>query len=113
MGGILLKGFVPNMKAKNVYEVLFKFEDFCNHSNVIKKIDVIYKKPDGTSRFSSWEVEIEGKGLLRWTERDELDSQKLKITFEKTEGDIEILSGSWEVIEELDGASIQFEAMYS
>ena len=52
---------------------------------------------DGTGTSAvGWEVEIEGS-VLRWIERETVDEERRRITFEQQSGDLDRFRGHWQV----------------
>jgi ribosome-associated toxin RatA of RatAB toxin-antitoxin module len=60
---------------------------------------------------SSWEVKLRN-GILRWTEHDEFDPDKLSVTFHQVDGDLAMLEGSWRIRESDGGAELSFNAQF-
>lgn len=60
---------------------------------------------------SEWEVTFRD-GILRWQEEDVYDPQAGLISFSQIDGDMDMFSGSWQVLEGPEGARIVFAAMF-
>lgn len=59
-----------------------------------------------------WEVYFR-RGIMRWTETDVIDLDRLRIEFEQLDGDFEDFHGSWQVTPvRAGGAEILFEITY-
>jgi ribosome-associated toxin RatA of RatAB toxin-antitoxin module len=66
----------------------------------------------GTPQLSDWEVNFR-RGIMRWTERELLDADRLRIEFEQTDGDFEDFRGSWQLsAAQAGGTEIAFEVSY-
>jgi hypothetical protein len=65
-------------------------------------------EPDsGGTRVSHWETRFRN-GILRWSQRDELDPEARTMRFELCEGDAETLEGVWRIEEADVGCRIHF-----
>jgi ribosome-associated toxin RatA of RatAB toxin-antitoxin module len=51
---------------------------------------------DGADRVSKWSVLLKGS-LLEWTEREHVDVERLRITFDQVDGDLNVFQGFWAV----------------
>ena len=66
----------------------------------------------GSPQQSDWEVNFR-RGIMRWSERELLDIDRLRIEFEQTDGDFEDFRGSWQLSPTLAGGTeIAFEVSY-
>lgn len=67
--------------------------------------------PDGPKE-TYWEVYFR-RGIMRWTETDVIDLDRLRIDFEQLDGDFEDFHGSWQISPvRAGGAEILFEITY-
>jgi ribosome-associated toxin RatA of RatAB toxin-antitoxin module len=94
---------------RSVYESLADLESYPRHMSSVRKVDVL-SRSESTST-SAWEVEFRN-GLLRWTEKDDFDRDRLWISFAQTEGDLEAFSGRWEVSPVDGGCRVRFSAVF-
>jgi ribosome-associated toxin RatA of RatAB toxin-antitoxin module len=60
---------------------------------------------------SSWAVSFR-RGLLRWTERDTVDTAGLRIEFEQLDGDFAAFAGSWQLAPVVGGCVVRFAASW-
>ncbi|OLF17795.1 type II toxin-antitoxin system RatA family toxin [Actinophytocola xanthii] len=60
---------------------------------------------------TSWVVNFR-RGLLRWTERDAVDTGRLRIEFEQSDGDFASFSGSWQLVPGVGGCVVRFTASW-
>ena len=52
------------------------------------------------------------RGIMRWTELETIDDERLRIHFDQIDGDFEDFHGSWQVLPADDGAQVLFEVSY-
>ena len=62
-------------------------------------------------RESNWVMNFR-RGIMRWTELEVIDDERMRIHFDQTEGDFEDFHGSWQVFPTTDGAEVLFEVSY-
>ena len=96
-------------EARSVYEALADLEAYPRHMSSVRKVALLDRSEAGCT--SAWEVEFRN-GLLRWTEKDDFDRDRLWITFAQIEGDLEAFSGRWEVTPAGPGCRVRFAAAF-
>lgn len=84
--------------------------DFTRFPDLAEDVHAVETTP-GTPRMSDWEVNFR-RGIMRWTEREAVDHQRLRIDFEQTDGDFEEFRGSWHLTDAPLGAEVHFEVTY-
>lgn len=78
-------------------------------SEAVRSVDV-EEEGDGVST-STWEVTFRG-GLMRWTERDWLDLERLEHRFALVEGDPHDFDGAWTVAPHAGGCRLELAAEF-
>jgi hypothetical protein len=93
-------------------EALQRVTDYRNWpaaSDAVRSVQV-EEDGDGTS-ISTWEVTFHG-GLMRWTERDRMDLENLKHSFELIEGDPHGFAGIWTAEPTATGCLLRLDAIF-
>lgn len=109
MREVKLLARLPQGDPVVVFETLVKFERYPELVETVRSVTVSRATP--TQIDSQWSVFFR-RGILHWGERDLLDRDKLTITFEQTDGDFEVMYGSWRVIPAADGCEIHFHTVF-
>jgi uncharacterized membrane protein len=107
MRTVLLRLYVPDKPASDVYQTLADFERYPELSDAVRSVTVTEVSENRT--VSRWEVTFRA-GLLRWTEEDTFDPGALSITFRQLEGDAAVFDGSWRCRDAAPGSEITFSA---
>jgi len=100
---------LPEGDPAAVFETLVEFERYPELVETVRSVTVNRTTPTEIS--SQWSVFFR-KGILHWEERDQLDRDKLTVTFEQTDGDFEVMHGSWRVLPTADGCDIRFHTAF-
>ncbi|MGF7233573.1 MAG: type II toxin-antitoxin system RatA family toxin [Frankia sp.] len=77
------------------WKVVCDLEQYPRYMTDVRSI-VTSGPPVAGIRTSSWSVSLRGS-ILEWTERDQLDEQRLRVEFEQLDGDLERFSGYWQI----------------
>lgn len=109
MKEVSLTAFVPSQSAETVYKTLSNFSAYPDLCESIRRIDI--QPMEHNEALSDWEVDFHS-GVLRWQELDVFDPINLIICFRQTTGDIEHFSGSWQISDVEQGASIAFRSRF-
>jgi ribosome-associated toxin RatA of RatAB toxin-antitoxin module len=109
MREVKLLARLPEGDPFEVFETLVKFERYPELVETVRSVTINRATP--TEIDSQWSVFFR-RGILHWGERDFLDRDKLTITFEQTDGDFEVMYGSWQVTPAADGCDIYFHTVF-
>ncbi len=109
MREVKLLARLPQGDPVAVYETLVEFERYPELVETVKSVTV--SRATATEIDSQWSVFFR-RGILHWGERDYLDRDKLTITFEQTDGDFEVMYGSWQVVPDAGGCDIHFHTAF-
>jgi ribosome-associated toxin RatA of RatAB toxin-antitoxin module len=91
--------------------------DFASYPSLADDVRAVHTTPPavlGAPRTSDWVMNFR-RGIMRWTELEAVDEDRLRIDFEQTDGDFEDFRGSWRVGKATDGAAgseVLFEVTY-
>jgi ribosome-associated toxin RatA of RatAB toxin-antitoxin module len=92
-----------------IFEVLSDFERYPDLTDAVREVRVERETP--TRLWSSWEVNFR-HGILKWSERDEIDAARRVIAFTQTEGDLAHFTGAWSVDAHPTGCMVHFVAEF-
>lgn len=93
--------------AESALERLQQFQRYAELADAVISVEV--EQSDETTMVSTWTVRFR-RGIMRWTERDQLLVEEKKIVFEQISGDFTHFAGAWHVEATANGARIGFEA---
>jgi ribosome-associated toxin RatA of RatAB toxin-antitoxin module len=109
MREMTLFAWLPEGDPGAVFETLVEFERYPELVETVRSVTVNSVTP--TEIDSQWSVFFR-KGILHWGERDVLDRVELTIAFEQTDGDFEVMYGSWRVLPAAGGCEIHFHSAF-
>ncbi|HEX2314162.1 MAG TPA: SRPBCC family protein [Thermomonospora sp.] len=104
---VTLGARVPGADPDAVFARLRDFPGYTRHTDVVKDV-VITEERDGV-QLSDWSVYFR-TGLLRWTERDVIDTAARTIVFSQVHGDFAVLEGGWAVL--ADPVTVRFRTRF-
>lgn len=85
------------------------FAAYPSCSDTVREV-LVTPSADGHTT-SRWSVNFRS-GILCWTELDRIDATALRVDFCQTEGDFELLDGSWQLDRDGDDVVVQFRARF-
>jgi ribosome-associated toxin RatA of RatAB toxin-antitoxin module len=106
---VVVHALVPDQEAKVVFERLADFAAYPEFTDTVRTVAVTTVSP--TEVESSWEVNFR-KGILVWSERDEIDPVARRISFAQITGDFATFTGSWLVVETEAGVRVEFASRF-
>ena len=105
---VSIDAVVAGRPAADVFQTLADYARYPELTAAVRSVDLwTDERGDLISR---WEVTFRN-GILRWTERDVLDTDRLRIDFTQTEGDVAEFAGSWLCASDPGGTAVRFEAL--
>ncbi|MFJ1748154.1 type II toxin-antitoxin system RatA family toxin [Streptomyces sp. NPDC088116] len=107
MRSIHLRVDVATADPAAAFETITEFTRF---PDLAKDVHVVETTP-GDPRHSDWEVNFR-RGIMRWTEWETIDRERLRIEFDQTDGDFEEFRGSWQLTPVSGGVEVHFEVTY-
>jgi ribosome-associated toxin RatA of RatAB toxin-antitoxin module len=101
----------PSLSVEEAFDLVRDYSRHALLSDAVRNVTV-EEQPDGTI-ISHWEVNFR-KGILVWSEFDELDFATHTLRFRRRDGDPETLEGTWAVHEDPadEGCVVIFEAEF-
>ncbi|BFV59189.1 aromatase/cyclase [Kitasatospora sp. CMC57] len=108
MRHVELDAVVRNHQAEDVFTTVLKWERYPELAPHVRATTVHSTLPDPVGS-SSWELHFRS-GLLRWTEADHFDRDRLEIRFEQTDGDFDSFTGTWALRQDGADVAVHFEA---
>lgn len=105
---------VLEAEPAEAFERLADFSAYPALAPSVIQVEVEEIDPDerGRRRFrSGWEVHFR-RGILRWVEIDAFEPEARRIEFAQESGDMELLTGNWQIHPHQAGAEIEFHAQF-
>lgn len=109
MRSISLRAIVPATQPEAAFREIADFERFPRLADDVHHVSTRPATVD--TRDSTWEVNFR-RGIMRWDEREIVDTTRLRIDFEQTDGDFEQLHGSWQLTPGTGGVDVLFAVTY-
>ncbi|SRR6266540_5375363 len=109
MPTVVVRAEYPGVSRHTLFEQVADFSRYPQIADSVREVKV--SRTGEGFVLSEWEVEFR-RGLLRWTEHDEIDHERCVLSFEQIAGDLAAFTGVWSVAEIPGGASITFEAYF-
>lgn len=82
--------------ADRVWELVRDVEAYPRLMEPVRSLRVLEEGPDWV--VTAWEVELKGS-ILKWTEHEQRDEERRRLTYHQIEGDLEQFDGYWQVTE--------------
>lgn len=92
--------------AEHVFENVLRWDRYPELAPHVRATTVHATLPEPKGS-SSWELHFRS-GLLRWTEDDVFDRERLQIRFEQSDGDFDEFTGVWSLRQDGDDVSVHF-----
>ncbi|MEV0398074.1 type II toxin-antitoxin system RatA family toxin [Polymorphospora rubra] len=106
---VVVHALLPGADAQRTFDRLADFGAYPEFTDAVRTVAVTTLSP--TQVESAWEVNFR-KGILVWTERDDIDPAARRIDFAQTKGDFSVFTGSWLVVEEGDVVRVEFASRF-
>ncbi|GAA3308531.1 type II toxin-antitoxin system RatA family toxin [Streptomyces cinereospinus] len=106
---IRVEGLLDNRDADEVFDRVRDFERYADHTDTVREVTVT--AADAGTVDSAWAVNFRG-GVLRWTERDVVDTATRTVTFEQLTGDFARFVGTWDVRRAGDDVVVLFSCEF-
>ncbi|MGW7578739.1 type II toxin-antitoxin system RatA family toxin [Streptomyces sp. NPDC054765] len=90
-----------------VLDALADLSGFPAHAPDVRSVVVTPAPERPGESVSRWEVQFRS-GTLRWSERDHVDRERLRIDFVQEDGDFQHFEGSWQLRKTPSGCEIRF-----
>ncbi|MEU3454590.1 SRPBCC family protein [Micromonospora sp. NPDC006766] len=106
---VIMHALLPGADAKESFDRLADFAAYPEFTDAVRTVGVT--RVSSTEVESKWEVNFR-RGILVWTERDEIDPVNRRIVFDQVTGDFATFSGTWLVVETDDGVRVEFDSRF-
>jgi ribosome-associated toxin RatA of RatAB toxin-antitoxin module len=97
-----------NVPAEKALDQIIQFDRYADLAPHVQSTTVHTAAATGTGK-SSWELHFRS-GLLRWTETEQVDRERLRVDFDQRTGDFEQFTGYWQLRQEGPDTAVRFEA---
>jgi len=77
---------------EKIYPILKNMEKYPEFMMDLKSVEVLER--NGNTTVSRWVSNVDGR-IIKWTELDTFDDEKMHITYQQIEGDLKKFSGEW------------------
>lgn len=85
---------------------LADYAHYPDHTTTVRGVELFEREE---AHYSTWRVHFRG-GILCWTERDEIDPERLRLSFVQVDGDLDRFDGGWTVAPAGSGSRLTFTA---
>jgi len=75
-----------------IYPILKDMEKYPEFMTDLKSVEVLERK--GNTTVSRWVSDVDGR-IIKWTELDTFDDEKMHISYQQIEGDLKRFAGEW------------------
>lgn len=107
MRDIHLRAVLPTDDASLVFK---QITDFARYPELSADVRHVETRP-GEPQHTDWEVNFR-RGIMRWTEREDIDAERLHVDFDQVDGDFADFRGSWQVTPTPAGCEVFFGVAY-
>ena len=97
------------LSAKEAYAVLRDFEKHVKLADVVRSVRL--ERGEDGSQISFWEVQLQ-RGVLRWSQYDEMDDANHRVRFQRRDGDTVEFKGEWSAVDGPEGCRIGFDCEF-
>jgi len=77
---------------EKIYPILKNMEKYPEFMMDLKSVEVLER--NGNTTVSRWVSNVDGR-IIKWTELDTFDDEKMHITYQQIEGDLKRFAGEW------------------
>lgn len=85
-----------HVPAARVWDLVRDVEAYPRLMEPVRSLKVLDEGPNWV--VTAWEVELKGS-ILKWTEHEERDDERRRLTYRQIEGDLDQFDGYWQVTE--------------
>jgi ribosome-associated toxin RatA of RatAB toxin-antitoxin module len=108
MRHVKLRALLRAVTPQEALEGVIRFERYAELAPHVQSSVVHTDAATGAGR-SSWELHFRS-GLLRWSESETVDRERLLVSFEQDGGDFEQFRGQWQIAAEGSDSTVAFDA---
>ncbi len=77
---------------EKIYPILKNMEKYPEFMTDLKSVEVLER--NGNTTVSRWVSDVDGR-IIKWTELDTFDDEKMHISYQQIEGDLKKFAGEW------------------
>ncbi|MCK1794578.1 SRPBCC family protein [Streptomyces sp. XM4193] len=110
MRHVELEAQVHGESAEHVFDNILRWDRYPELAPHVRETTVHSTLPDPRGS-SSWALHFRS-GLLRWTEDETFDREKLRIGFSQSDGDFDEFSGTWQIEQQGDDVGVRFSCEF-
>jgi ribosome-associated toxin RatA of RatAB toxin-antitoxin module len=111
MRSIYLHAEVPTGDTDLVFEHIIDFMNYPTVSPDVRSVTTHSAPAAGQARHTDWEVNFR-RGIMRWTEREDIDHERWNVTFQQIDGDFDDFRGSWQLTPSPSGCRVELRVTY-
>ena len=89
---------------EKIYPILKNMEKYPEFMVDLKSVEVLER--NGNTTVSRWVSNVDGR-VIKWTELDTFDDEKMHITYQQIEGDLKRFAGEWILTPVANGTEIK------
>ncbi|MBP2640170.1 MAG: cyclase/dehydrase [Firmicutes bacterium] len=89
---------------EKIYPILKDMEKYPEFMMDLKSVEVLER--NGNTTVSRWVSNVDGR-IIKWTELDTFNDEKMHITYQQIEGDLKKFAGEWILTPVDDGTEIK------
>ncbi|MCF2528850.1 type II toxin-antitoxin system RatA family toxin [Yinghuangia soli] len=112
---VVLDARLSGQDPDTVFALVADFEQYPRLTENVRAVQILHRGAGSTesteSSESTWEVTFR-RGILVWTERDEIDAAARRIEFTQTKGDFAKFTGTWTVEPDAAGTVVGFASRF-
>jgi ribosome-associated toxin RatA of RatAB toxin-antitoxin module len=111
MRSIYLHAVVPTDDADLVFKQITDFARYPSVSPDVRYVETHPATAAGHPQHTDWEVNFR-RGIMRWTEREDIDNERLHVEFSQIDGDFDDFHGSWQLTPAASGCGVELRVTY-
>lgn len=111
MRSIYLHAEVPTNDADLVFKHITDFARYPALSPDVRSVATCPPPAAGQPQHTDWEVNFR-RGIMRWTERENIDHERLHVEFSQVDGDFDDFHGSWQLTPTGSGCNVELHVTY-
>jgi ribosome-associated toxin RatA of RatAB toxin-antitoxin module len=111
MRSIYLHAEIPTDDADLVFKHITDFARYPAVSPDVRSVAIHPTPAASQIQYTDWEVNFR-RGIMRWTEQEDIDHERLHVEFSQIDGDFDDFRGSWQLTPTASGYGAEFCVTY-
>lgn len=111
MRSIYLHAEVPTGDADLVFKCITDFKSYPAVSSDVRSVTTHPAPAAGQAQHTDWEVNFR-RGIMRWTEWEDIDHERLQVKFCQIDGDFDDFHGYWQLTPTVSGCRVELRVTY-